>query len=79
MQSQKLNEKEERDYEVNQDYSKARNFPTSVIGRRRLRMLRRILFDLGIPFPIPMNSAAITDEYCTKYGKKEEDFRSGLF
>ena len=72
MQSQKFDEKSERNEEIDSDWKKAENFPESIIGRKRLRMMRRILGELGISMPIPMNHASFTDEYCKKYGKKEE-------
>ena len=65
-------ESKERNQEIDKDWSKARQFPTTVIGRTRLRALRRTLQCLGVRVQIPLNSAAYTNTYCIKYGKKEK-------
>lgn len=81
MQSPKSNEKEiriERAEEIRKNYYKARQFPLSVIGRKRLRMMRFLFHKLNIPFLIPMNSAFVTDDYCQTYNKEPEQFHDGL-
>jgi len=72
---------EERLEEINKAYSKAVNFPTTIIGRKRLRALRKALSELGINVHIPMNSALYTNDYCLKYGNKEPNngFANSLF
>ena len=76
-------ENKERNIEIDNDYNKAKNYPDTIIGRKRLRGLRVLLGQLGIELHVPMNSAAFTDEYCKKYGKKESnhflDRRKRLF
>ena len=71
MQSQKSDEEIERSREIEKDWKKACQFPNSILGRKRLRELRHILYHLGINLHIPMNSAYVTDEYCRNYGKDE--------
>ena len=81
MQSQTSNEEnEERNDEIAKDFAKAFQFPATIIGRKRLRMLRFAFHKLGIYVPIPANSAAYTDEYCRKYSKEETNaFKDGIF
>lgn len=66
-------EGQERNEEIDNDYYKSKNFPKSIIGRKRLRNMRYILRKLNVHLRIPMNSARITDEYCLKHGKDEPD------
>lgn len=62
----------EREIEIGNDYSKARKFPHTIIGRKRLRGLRRALWKINIHLFVPMNSAQYTDEYCKAYSKEVE-------
>ncbi len=80
MQSQKLYEKERLE-ETNKDWRKASEFPTTIIGRKRLRAMRKALWELGIKVHIPMNSAAYTNSYCLQHGEEEpsDDFVNRLF
>ncbi len=66
-------ENEEFRSEISYDPRKARQFPTTIIGRARLRNMRMFLYQIDVPFPIPMNSAYVTSEYCKKYGEDEGD------
>ncbi len=73
MQSQKSNEEDQelRD-EISRDRIKARVFADTIIGRKRLRYIRKMLYDLDVPVPIPSSNAQITHDFCKKYGKEEE-------
>ena len=71
--NEEIEERIERNREVDKDWHKARQFPTTVIGRVRLRNMRRFFHHVGINVQIPMNSAAFTDAYCRAFGKTEPD------
>ena len=71
MRTQTLTEKEERNEEIDNDYMKARNYPDTIIGRKRLRGMRRFLWALSINMNVPNNSAAVTAKYCKEHGKNE--------
>lgn len=57
--------------ELKKDWSKTYTFRKSIIGRVRLRGVRKIMFELGIPMSIHFNSAIFTNAYCLKYHKPE--------
>lgn len=71
LQSQKSNEKSEREIEIGNSYSKARQFPNTIIGRKRFREMRRALWGMGIYVRIPGNLAHYSHDYCAKYGEEE--------
>ena len=64
-------ENSERNQEIDQDFFKAQSLPKTIIGRKRLRALRKFLKKMGINVHVMYNSAMVTDEYCLAYGKKE--------